>query len=66
MVMNHGHCKNCWWWKECYPGFGKCYMQKSDAEQYTITRENDYCPDYSSRKKEKGFSLEDFIKNLEK
>ena len=28
-------------------------MHKSDTEEYTITEENSYCPDYSNRKKEK-------------
>lgn len=63
--MNHGHCKNCWWWKGYCPGLGKCYMHKSDSGAYTITEENSYCPDYINRKKEKG-SLDDFIKNIEK
>ena len=40
-------------------------MHKSDTEQYTITEENSYCPDYSNRKNEKE-SLDDFIKNIEK
>lgn len=40
-------------------------MHKSDTEEYTITKEDDYCPDYSNRKKEKGYSLDDFIKNIE-
>lgn len=64
--MNHGHCKNCWWWKEYYPGFGKCYMHNSNEEKYIITREDGYCPDYINRKKEKGHSLDDFIKNIER
>ena len=64
--MNHGHCKKCWWWKECYPSVGRCYMHKSNTEQYTITNENGYCPDYINCKKENGYSLDDFIKNLEK
>ena len=59
--MNHGYCKNCWWWKEYYPSFGKCYMHNSNEGRYTITRENGYCPDYVNRKKEKGHSLDDFI-----
>lgn len=41
-------------------------MHRSDTEQYTVTEENSYCPDYISRKKENGHSLEDFIKNIEK
>ena len=64
--MNHGYCKNCWWWKGYYPGFGECYMQSSDEERYTITRENSYCSDYFNRKKDKEYSLDDFIKNMEK
>ena len=63
--MNHGHCKNCWWWKEYYPRWGKCYMQSSDEGRYTITEENNYCPDYCNRRKEKE-SLDDFIKKIEK
>ena len=63
--MNHGHCKNCWWWKEYYPSWRKCYMQSSDEGKYTITEENSYCPDYFNRRKEKE-SLDDFIKNIEK
>lgn len=64
--MNHGYCKNCWWWKEYCPDLGKCYMHKSDTGQYTITEENAYCPDYFNRKKDKEHSLDDFIKNIEK
>ena len=41
-------------------------MHKSDTEQYTITEENGYCPDYSNRKKDKVHSLDDFIKNIER
>lgn len=40
-------------------------MHRSDTEQYTVTAENGYCPDYSSRKKEKD-SLDDFIKSIKK
>ena len=64
--MNHGHCKNCWWWKKYYHGFGKCYMHKSNEGNYTITNENGYCPDYFNRKKDKEHSLDDFIKSIEK
>ena len=64
--MNHGHCKNCWWWKEYYSSIGKCYMDRSDTEQYTVTEENNYCPDYFNRKKDKEHSLDNFIKNIEK
>lgn len=28
--MNHGYCKSCWWWKEYYPSWGKCYMHNSN------------------------------------
>ena len=41
-------------------------MHKSNEENYTITNENSYCPDYLNRKKDKEHSLDDFIKNLEK
>ena len=51
--MNHGYCKNCWWWKEFYTGIGKCYMHNSDEGNYTITEESSYCPDYYNRNKEK-------------
>lgn len=64
--MNHGRCKNCWWWKEYYPYYGKCYMHISDTEQYIVTGENNYCPDYFNRKKDKEHSLDEFIKKIEK
>ena len=64
--MKRGHCKGCWWWKEYYPYYGKCYMHRTNTEQYTIKEENEFCPDYCNRRKEKGQSLDDFIKNLEK
>ena len=41
-------------------------MHRSDPEQYTVTEENNYCPDYFNRKKDKEHSLDDFIKNIEK
>ena len=41
-------------------------MHNSNEEKYIITREDGYCPDYINRKKEKGRSLDDFIKNIEK
>ena len=63
--MNHGYCKNCWWWKKCSLILGKCYMHNSDEGRYTITKENNYCPDYYNRKKDKKHSLDDFIKNME-
>ena len=63
--MNHGYCKNCWWWKEYYSSFGKCYMHNSDEGKYTITNENGYCPDYFNRKKDKEHSIDDFIKLVE-
>ena len=63
--MNHGYCKNCWWWKETSLGFGRCYMHNSDEERYIMTEKNSYCPDYINHKKEKG-QLNDFIKNIEK
>ena len=64
--MKRGHCKGCWWWKEHYPHYGKCYMHDSNTQKYKVTEECDYCPDYCNRRKEKGHSLDDFIKNLEK
>ena len=41
-------------------------MHNSNEGNYTITNENDYCPDYINRKKDKKHSLDDFIKSLEK
>lgn len=41
-------------------------MHNSNEEKYIITREDSYCPDYINRKKEKGRSLDEFIKNIEK
>ena len=64
--MRRGHCKGCWWWKPWYPYYGKCYMHDSKTQKYKVTEECDYCPDYCNRRKEKGHSLDDFIKNLEK
>ena len=72
--MNHGYCKNCWWWKQhlsittpCTKGI--CYMQSKnvgidDAELLHETRESDYCPDYINRKKEEktNGTLNDWIK----
>lgn len=40
--MNHGYCKNCWWYLS-----GRCYMHM------THVTERDYCPDYMNRIKEK-------------
>ena len=66
--MNHGYCKNCWWWEViptlCIEMNGKCHMHNGDTEPYTITKENSYCPDYTNRKKEekKSGTLEDWIK----
>lgn len=40
-------------------------MHKSNTEQYTITEENSYCPDYLNRKNGKEL-FDDFIKNIEK
>lgn len=88
--MNHGYCKNCWWWKcesaihpskiskeyrEVWESLtdkpfpksdGKCYMQNSNAGPYKVTKEDDYCQDYTNRKKEekKYGTLDEFIKTL--
>ena len=50
--MNHGYCKNCWWWepiefdiKECKYVLGVCWMWCNQ------TRDECYCPDYWNRKK---------------
>ena len=86
--MNHGYCKNCWWW-ECKAAIhpsniskefktvwellndkpfpvcsGRCWMHVGDGEMVTMTKETDYCPDYTNRKKEekKSGTLEDWIK----
>ena len=64
--MRRGHRKGSRWWKEYYPYYGKCYMHKSNTEQYAIKEENEYCPDYCNRSNEKGHTHYDFIKNLEK
>lgn len=64
--MNHGYCKNCWWWK-CLPDeSGLCYMQNDDkGHNYKKTKETDYCPDYINRSKEekKSGTLENWIKS---
>ena len=59
--MNHGYCKNCWWYKDSI-----CYMT-SNLQMGLIMRVKDdsYCPDYTNRRKEKE-SLDDFIKSVEK
>ena len=71
--MNHGYCKNCWWWKMnlyiAIPGTkGICYMQSRNvgidgAEILVETKESDYCPDYTNRKKEekKSGTLKEWI-----
>ena len=41
-------------------------MHRSNTEQYTVTGENNYCPDYFNRKKDKEHSLDEFIKKIEK
>lgn len=38
--MNHGYCKNCWWWQ-----FNWCYYENVKALATS------YCPDYINRKK---------------
>ena len=71
--MNHGYCKNCWWWKRHLSitipwAKGICYMQSKNidipgAEYFHETKEIDYCPDYINRKKEekKSGTLNDWI-----
>ena len=59
--MNHGYCKNCWWWKRhlslAIPQTrGICYMQSRNidcpcAEIFHETPEDTYCPDYINRKR---------------
>ena len=64
--MNHGYCKNCFWF---LPGTeedaidietgessrvsnpGYCYMHNGDLGPYKCVRERCYCPDYTNRKK---------------
>lgn len=54
--MNHGYCKNCWW----YLG-SVCYMQSRPKNEFIVrVKDNDYCPDYINRNKEKK-SLLDFL-----
>ena len=72
--MNHGYCKNCWWWKRHSPvaipwAKGACYMQSRNigiagAEFLKYTREIDYCPDYVNRKAEekRNGTLENWLK----
>ena len=68
--MNHGCCKNCWWWKfYTHIGFknkefGKCYMQNSENGYFTYSSEDEYCPDYVNRKKEekKVGTLDEWLK----
>lgn len=61
--MNHGRCKNCWWWGR-HPSLaipqtrGICYMQSRNtdcpgAEVFHESGENEYCPDYINRKRVK-------------
>lgn len=47
--MNHGKCKNCFWYKPCW-----CYMWNNE-----ITEES-YCPDYFNRNRTKD-KLEDTL-----
>ena len=64
--MNHGYCKNCWWFKfitnqefafgndgrlQRVLRRGQCWMHDSDKGHYKETDENSYCPDYTNRKK---------------
>lgn len=64
--MNHGYCKNCWWYKESQKRRlisvpigvkGICYMQSKNvgiegAELLKEVTSVDYCPDYINRAKE--------------
>ena len=48
--------------KTCY---GRCWTRIGDGELVTMTYENNYCPDYSNRKKWNNIfkqTLEDWIK----
>lgn len=63
--MNHGYCKNCWWWEpikfdvtQAKYVMGVCWCWKNQMA------DNGYCPDYYNRKrgnKENG-TLEDWVK----
>lgn len=52
--MRFGHCKHCWWWKECF-----CYMHNNP------TKESSYCPDHINRKKgnKEDGTLDEWISN---
>lgn len=64
--MNHGYCKNCWWWepikfdlKQAKFVLGVCWMWKNQTDDCS------YCPDYFNRNsgnKEYG-SLESWAKS---
>ncbi len=72
--MNHGKCKNCWWYwfirgtqyKLCqgkltsFPGHGICFMHSTKYKPHRMD-EDSWCPDYINYKKEK-MKLEDWIK----
>lgn len=64
--MNHGRCKNCWWYLQTEPPKwtptkwslilkpcgGRCYMHVgSDGVPYTMMDGASYCPDYINRKR---------------
>lgn len=61
--MNHGYCKNCWWFKD-----NICYYQSShigtDHFEPHYVQETSYCPDYCKRKFE-SIKLDDWIKEQE-
>lgn len=51
--MNHGYCKDCWWWKRNW-----CYFHESKAIDMS------YCPDYKNRKRvpKREGTLDEWIK----
>lgn len=55
--MNHGYCKNCWWYAYGWCYFGMC-----------ATKRESYCPDYLNRKcgDKKGTLREWIDKNKDK
>ena len=80
-MANHVHCKDCWWYEEtvsCKYAVidgrikkvdmvgGRCYMHPGTDTDYTIVKEDSYCPDYINRKRSKK-TLQEWLseKNLD-
>lgn len=64
--MNHGYCKNCWWWHQVkshswtienaslveHKAHGICLMHSNTiCDFYDHANEDGYCPDYTNRKR---------------